>query len=492
MLKFEPHELRDELAEAIKIWKQRIWEQEIGSGWRDNFPGDLIDVTDSNFNPADYEDQTITSDTEFELTLPRWQDAEHITYGEFIHLARELVGATLADHRECWTEHRYLLRVSPNNDKASNYLWHTLPEPVSEADAKAQEEYVKQKREYEELGAKLGEMSDASLEDEQKWDQDLVEAWRRSSERVREISKRLDTHTQRHCSLEVPLEGQNVMCSLTEGLTVFGAAVAASGDYSKDLPPILDDLFVEVRYQYPISREVSRHIVEAYLFELSSTLGLDFEEDPRPTLADWEWYPEGEPQISSARLRPLLLGKGMPDLLRLYNRAIASSDEGTKILYYTKVVEYASQTVVRQQATEAIRTKLLSARSLNPDAGFIAELQAIIEEQRIFRKDREAIKQAVIACCEASELSKVAPPFLMKLRSLSASDRLKEKEEALAEWGLSMYATRNSIAHAKANYESTGEECPEEQLAAFTECAKLAAQQVIRWYHSMPEDLRVS
>ncbi|CAA9533410.1 MAG: hypothetical protein AVDCRST_MAG05-4628 [uncultured Rubrobacteraceae bacterium] len=155
------------------------------------------------------------------------------------------------------------------------------------------------------------------------------------------------------------------------------------------------------------------------------------------------------------------------------------------------IVEYVSQTVIRMQSTETIRAKLLSPRSLNPDADYVAELQAIVEEQRIFRKDREAIKQAVIACCEASELSKVAPPFLGKLRGLSPSHKPKEREEALAQLGYTLSATRNAVAHAKANYEPTGEECPQEHLVAFAECAKLTAQQAVRWYHSRPEEVRV-
>jgi hypothetical protein len=77
------------------------------------------------------------------------------------------------------------------------------------------------------------------------------------------------------------------------------------------------------------------------------------------------------------------------------------------------------------------------------------------------------------------------------LRNASPTDLPKKKEEALTELGASLYATRNRTAHAKANYESTGEECPEEQLTDFVECVKLAAQQAVRWYHSRAEDARV-
>jgi hypothetical protein len=80
---------------------------------------------------------------------------------------------------------------------------------------------------------------------------------------------------------------------------------------------------------------------------------------------------------------------------------------------------------------------------------------------------------------------------LDKLRDASPDDAPKKKEEALAQLGASLYATRNRIAHAKANYEPTGEECPDEQLASYARCAKLAAQQAVRWYHSRSEDARV-
>ncbi len=68
-------------------------------------------------------------------------------------------------------------------------------------------------------------------------------------------------------------------------------------------------------------------------------------------------------------------------------------------------MEYVSQTVVRQRANEVVRAKLLSSRSLHPDAAFLTELQAVVEEQRMFRRDREVIKQAAITCSEASELT---------------------------------------------------------------------------------------
>jgi hypothetical protein len=182
----------------------------------------------------------------------------------------------------------------------------------------------------------------------------------------------------------------------------------------------------------------------------------------------------------------------MRPLLELYSSAISASDIHVSILYFTKAVEFVSQTVVRQQATEAIRAKLLSPRALSPTADFIMELEPVVDEQRAFKKDREAIKHTVAICCEATELSRIAPNFLTDLKKINRTSKEKERGDALTKLGASLYSTRNSIAHAKANYSPTGEECPAEDMVAFTSCIKVATQQVIRWYGSRPENERLT
>lgn len=61
----------------------------------------------------------------------------------------------------------------------------------------------------------------------------------------------------------------------------------------------------------------------------------------------------------------------MSEVLGLYNKAIAADDLDIKILYFSKVIEYVSQTVIRINATEAIRRKLHTKNALNPDSRFI-------------------------------------------------------------------------------------------------------------------------
>ena len=55
----------------------------------------------------------------------------------------------------------------------------------------------------------------------------------------------------------------------------------------------------------------------------------------------------------------------------------------------------------------------------------------------------------------------------------------------------SIYCTRNEIAHAKANYEKKGTECPEKDRCQFTELLDYIAVRCVRWFGLQPEDKRV-
>ena len=485
---YDPPELRDRVREARDVWETLTK----SPGRRGAFDA-TDDFIDPDLQAAENDDIAVTEETELTLGLPRWEDEVRLTYGEFVALANEMRSADLRDNRECWTDRRLLVRVSRVSEEAELYLYRTLPEADSEKERKQQRDLIEQRKRTATLRAQTPDPRELGPEDP--YDEKAVKDYLEASARERKMSEHVEKRVRRYCSLRTRLlDGREVTCSLTEGFSPFAVSIAASGNYDKYLPPVLhEDLFVEVRFDGGVGEDEVRELLAAYMFELSSSLSIDLEISPRPSIIDEDDLDLSEygMSLSEPRLRPLLLGAGMPELLHLYNKAAVTADDEVRVLYFAKVLEYVSQTVVKQRANEAIRAKLLNPKSLSPDAGFISELQAIVEQQRGLRKDREAIKQAAVACCDASELAHAAPPFLSKLRSVSAQDPPRKKEECLAELGASLYATRNRIAHAKANYEPTGEECPEQQMAAFAECSKLAAQQAVRWYHSRPEDARV-
>jgi hypothetical protein len=359
---------------------------------------DLINTSDADFDPAECGDIVIRPETEWDLWLPRTDESIPLTYSELLELADELKGAELIGGVAAWTSRRLLLRVVPIFGGESHVTFEEWLDSAGPGGALAAQTRV---------------------------------------------------------------DGVDITCSLHRGSTLFGLLVVAFGYYDKYFPPASsDEYFVEVRAGATLSRPVIRAIADAYVFELASTLRFDCRLSPRPDADDL--FPEDETAPKSNNppaLRPLLFGPGLDVVVAIYNSAIGTQDASFEILGFVKVIEHISQTVIRMQMTDAVRAKLASPRVLNPDVAFVVELESLVAEHRALRKDREALRATVQTCCEVSELSRASPPFLVKLRTVGIEADEKQRRAALDELAGALSATRNWIAHAKAGYAPTGEEC---------------------------------
>lgn len=282
--------------------------------------------------------------------------------------------------------------------------------------------------------------------------------------------------------------------SLVHGLTLFGLKIGEEGSFDKYNPPCSDqDTFVQVIHPDGDQAAISA-IVDAYLYELHSSLGLQYQRSRYVEVEDWETFREealNEASNNEPRLRPLLVGPGLGELLELFNEASSVGQVEYAVLGYTKVIEYVSATVVKEHAHQAIRTRLLSQAALRPDAAFIEGLTAVVEDQRVFQKDSEAIRLTIENCCDAPQLAPKAPDHLTQLKRITDKSKGDEKKEALKKLAECVSATRNLIVHAKTNFTPKGHECPESQLGALRNCLRLAAEQAIRWFANVPESFRV-
>lgn len=429
MLIFEPSEFELELKNALEGFAKKY---DIG------FPcieGDFIDPTDEDFDPSDYDDMIITPQSKCMISLPRVINNYELSYQQFIDILLEAQQAKLVDNTEVWSSKRYLLRVDAKYNETMSLL---------------DRHFYYQEREG-----------------------------------LYKIFEHVEI-----------IDGYECTCCLVRGLTIFGIIIASEGDWDKYFPPITEtECFIEVSFPEGKSESMVRNIAEAYIFELSTSYNLHLTKSPRPTLDGHDYWDkdgdENEIPPEPLSLRPLLIGKGIHGVIELFNRAKSIDNPDIALLFYVKVIEYVSPTIIRQNLMTTVQNKLASPRVMNPDASFILELDCIFQENRIYKKDKESIALTIEQCCDIDELKRIAPPFLKKLAMIKDDSIKSEKEAATREFANALYATRNSIAHAKANYEPTGEECPESQMPQFVECAELAAQQVVRWFGRSPEHIRV-
>ncbi|WP_141503830.1 hypothetical protein [Paenibacillus luteus] len=286
------------------------------------------------------------------------------------------------------------------------------------------------------------------------------------------------------------VDEQEYTLNIVQGLTSYGFALTIQKKYSKYVPPVdYSDVFIEIWAEHTLDDKIIDSLVQAYIFEIKSSLDIEIHISPRSTHEFWE---TDEVELSiPPRLRPFLRGKGINELLTLYNSSISSPNDEFSILTYSKVIEYVSQTVIQQDLISSTLNKLSSTRALTPDANYILELSRLFEEQRNNKKDHQAIKLTVETCCDLFEIVPIAPPFLNLTKALTINSKPDDKQKAYEEVATAISHTRNMFAHAKTNYESKGKECPKDQLHGFSRCVDILAQQVIRWFARQQEDNRV-
>ncbi|TSA43752.1 hypothetical protein D4R49_02350 [bacterium] len=288
---------------------------------------------------------------------------------------------------------------------------------------------------------------------------------------------------------------EDVIVGLTSMEPRIGLAVVL-GDffYDKYNPPLQPyDVFVAVKHSEKVDGLSAIGVIYAYLFELNVTLGISLAASRRPGPDDLAYPEEDEVTVlqqRATRLRPLLVGPGLSELLQGFQRGVEAADPETAVLHYVKCIEYVSATVIREQQYEDLRKRLLSAESLNPTAQYMDGLLALFEESRQFTKDYEALRLTIERCCDSVLLANHAPGILTTVRTITPASKTTERRQAFSDLAGCLSATRNQVAHAKANYDRTGKECPVDQMSALMICAKVAAEQCIRWYASQNPELR--
>ncbi|KAA5545108.1 hypothetical protein FYK55_05340 [Roseiconus nitratireducens] len=301
------------------------------------------------------------------------------------------------------------------------------------------------------------------------------------------LSKLIESDEIAH---QAEVQGCRYELRVVAGTTVFGFMLLKDGSWDKYCPAALsDDQFIEVTWDGKCDRPTVTQLVDSLCFELSASAGCVISCEARPVHLSEEDSPEDE--VAVPRLRPLIAESALSEIVKLYTRAIAIDDVEFRLVGFVKVMEFASSTVVEQDLIAAVRSKLLSSRSLKPDADFILDLASeVYTHQRQHRKDSDALRLTIAVCCDALELARYAPS-LLSLHAVDRDSDQKTRSKALTDFSEVVSSTRNQIVHSKLNYRPTGFECPAGMMADFVETCRIASEQCIRWYACQHESSRV-
>lgn len=293
----------------------------------------------------------------------------------------------------------------------------------------------------------------------------------------------------------VVVDNKTYEIALFKGICLYHILVEQSGNHDKYLPSYCEnDYFVRIVSQDILDMKVADDLAVSFVFELQSTHGLVLSfSSGRPDFED-TYYEENELSKEPYEIFPLLYGRGINEILSLYNKSKIVWESDYKILCLTKVLEYISPTIAQEKLYECVRLKLSSPTVLSPTSDYINELGMIYSKnQSDISKDSELIRLAVITVTDLEEIWDDIS-FLLKQgknKRFSDLDEL-EKKGCLESLSTIIYDTRNEIAHAKANYAKKGTECPEKNKSQFSKALDKIAIRCIRWFAMQADDKRVT
>lgn len=305
---------------------------------------------------------------------------------------------------------------------------------------------------------------------------------------------------QKILELKSVINNKSISCSLVKGFTMYGLIRHYKKDYGEYYGSVIDtDVFIEIIYDEMLTKEEVNSIYNSFVFELSASHNINIVEEPRFSVLEMEDFNIELDTTKILSLRPLLFGRGIDSILEIFNKGVSSTTNPEySIIQYSKVLEYVSQTVIREELNTEIFKKLDSPIALNPDANYIKELEnLIVNLNKKYEIDRGAIKTTIKTCCDILNIIEYSPSYLDKVLNLKQNlekpkaDKERVLEAAYNQLSDSISDTRNHISHAKTNYVLNGLECPKEDYDNFARMTKTLAAQVIRWFSRVHEDSRV-
>jgi hypothetical protein len=289
----------------------------------------------------------------------------------------------------------------------------------------------------------------------------------------------------------ITVDKKTYSISLFNGLCLYHFKVEESGNFDKYLPSYTpDDYFIRITCDADIDMNIADELANAFIFEIQATHNIILDFSIGRSDSGDIYYDSEELTNQNYNTFPLIHGKGINELVKIYNKAKTTSDIDYKILGFTKVIEYISPTIAKEKLYNDVQLKLASPQVLNPTSEYVDEIGEIFKRhQNDSSKDGELIRLAVSTVTDIGEVEDILPDFIKKGQKKEYTEDLL-MENLMNKLILSIYDTRNQIAHAKANYIKKGNECPEEQKVKFSQLLDLVAVRCIRWFSMQPESKR--
>ena len=279
---------------------------------------------------------------------------------------------------------------------------------------------------------------------------------------------------------------------------LIGLINSQNKNYDEDcgLFPCSSYLALELKYKTDevLEKKEEDALMERILYYLSQQLHCAVyisKSCDADTISDEIYDCEDAPEEEKVEIKSLL---SYTPLTRLYTRALEAVDNEIKFLYFYKIIEHISPVVAKLKAYKELNKRLDLLSTCKRDYKYLDSIFDICRKYDEDMKDEFLCASVIQECIDVVSLWACLPEgkanqYKSNLKitipkGATPSDKdfddgkLQSYKKQLAR---SLYSTRNSIVHAKSNYEANGTEFAPGEMLEANKIMEIIASTIIQW-----------
>lgn len=304
-------------------------------------------------------------------------------------------------------------------------------------------------------------------------------------------------------------EGEDIDVKIIKGPFLIGVMNAKEGRYEKDFGFGACEPYwaIEIRLKKEKDDETIKGLIEQVCFYLTDKLGVavylwggpDLNELYEHIDAYYNTVEDDESKVDAVVVNIALLPQNTP-LLKMFRQAKGVNDPEIQFLQYYKIIEYVSPIVAKSVAYDRLNRRLDMLSSMARDAKFLDSILSIAKKYDTDMRDDSLTQSVIEHCVDVVPLFEIIPSRLKKkvkgvvklqkdtiVDSEVTEEQIRGLQKQIA---TILYSTRNSIVHAKSNYQMTGNELQPDELVEANEMMEIITRSIINWNQRQPEGFR--
>lgn len=295
------------------------------------------------------------------------------------------------------------------------------------------------------------------------------------SENIRQTIISVNEYYYEHLVPNIKFETDEYSMRIVSNPFLIGIITSRDGIYNEDFGifPCSDYKAVEIAYKNgKKSEEDDIKFIKTCLYHIASKYNVPISIGKFRT---WDDITDEENDndiiVGTSELIPYCRA------MDYYIEGLSIGKADIKYLHLYKILEYFSPIVSKKMSYEQLNQRLDALQIVDRDSEYLESIFKLTKQYEVSLKDKELAYTVLNECVDIALLFPFLPEDIQKMISKSCHFEIKNItslnssniETIKKEIADILYATRNSIVHAKSNYTSTGKECSEENMEQLNE-----------------------